>query len=138
MVLLYSCFSYPCIQLSKISTPALLRCGRINHVRSIRQTTLSSPAVRAAPPGGDERVRTVDLRLAKPALSQLSYIPALRFILSGRHPVGSLTMVGPSRIELPTSRLSGARSNHLSYKPPCGKSDSTLTVRVERRLNIKK
>ncbi len=25
--------------------------------------------------GGDERVRTVDLRLAKPALSQLSYIP---------------------------------------------------------------
>ena len=26
--------------------------------------------------GGDERDRTVDLRLAKPALSQLSYIPA--------------------------------------------------------------
>ena len=26
-------------------------------------------------------------------------------------------MVGPSRLELPTSRLSGARSNLLSYKP---------------------
>ena len=26
-------------------------------------------------------------------------------------------MVGPSRLELPTSRLSGARSNHLSYEP---------------------
>ena len=26
-------------------------------------------------------------------------------------------MVGPSRLELPTSRLSGARSNHLSYRP---------------------
>ena len=27
-------------------------------------------------------------------------------------------MVGPGRVELPTSRLSGVRSNHLSYGPP--------------------
>ena len=27
-------------------------------------------------------------------------------------------MVGPGRLELPTSRLSGVRSNHLSYGPP--------------------
>ena len=26
-------------------------------------------------------------------------------------------MVGLSRLELPTSRLSGVRSNHLSYRP---------------------
>ncbi len=26
-------------------------------------------------------------------------------------------MVGPGRVELPTSRLSGVRSNHLSYEP---------------------
>ena len=26
-------------------------------------------------------------------------------------------VVGPSRLELPTSRLSGVRSNHLSYEP---------------------
>jgi hypothetical protein len=26
-------------------------------------------------------------------------------------------LVGSSRLELPTSRLSGARSNHLSYEP---------------------
>ena len=26
-------------------------------------------------------------------------------------------MVGPGRLELPTSRLSGVRSNHLSYRP---------------------
>ena len=26
-------------------------------------------------------------------------------------------MVGPGRVELPTSRLSGVRSNHLSYGP---------------------
>jgi hypothetical protein len=28
------------------------------------------------------------------------------------------SMVGPGRVELPTSRLSGVRSNHLSYGPP--------------------
>ena len=55
--------------------------------------------------GGAERDRTVDLRLAKPALSQLSYSPGL---------------VGQGRVELPTSRLSGVRSNHLSYWPGVG------------------
>src|ERR1700729_1544671 len=58
---------------------------------------------------GADRDRTDDLRLAKPALSQLSYSP-----------VGSsLTRlcVGQGRLELPTSRLSGVRSNHLSYWP---------------------
>ncbi len=30
----------------------------------------------------------------------------------------ALKMVGPGRLELPTSRLSGVRSNHLSYGPP--------------------
>ncbi len=29
-------------------------------------------------------------------------------------------MVGPGRLELPTSRLSGVRSNHLSYGPRPG------------------
>ncbi len=29
----------------------------------------------------------------------------------------NLEMVGPGRVELPTSRLSGVRSNHLSYEP---------------------
>jgi hypothetical protein len=51
---------------------------------------------------GDDRDRTGDLRLAKPSLSQLSYIPIC---------------LGLGGIEPPTSRLSGARSNHLSYKP---------------------
>ena len=27
--------------------------------------------------------------------------------------------VGLGRVELPTSRLSGVRSNHLSYRPSC-------------------
>ena len=54
--------------------------------------------------GGADRVRTDDLRLAKPALSQLSYSP-------------DATLVGLGRFELPTSRLSGVRSNRLSYRP---------------------
>jgi hypothetical protein len=29
-------------------------------------------------------------------------------------------MVGQGRLELPTSRLSGVCSNHLSYWPECG------------------
>ncbi len=57
--------------------------------------------------GGADRVRTDDLRLAKPALSQLSYSP--------------VKLVGLGRFELPTSRLSGVRSNQLSYRPSSGK-----------------
>ena len=51
--------------------------------------------------GGGERVRTDDLLLAKQALSQLSYTPK---------------MVGPGRLELPTSRLSGVRSNQAELR----------------------
>ena len=58
--------------------------------------------------GGASRDRTDDLKLAKLALSQLSYGP-----VSERTP----EMVGLGRLELPTSRLSSARSNQLSYKP---------------------
>ena len=32
-------------------------------------------------------------------------------------PTVILVLVGLGRIELPTSRLSGVRSNHLSYRP---------------------
>ena len=53
-------------------------------------------------PGGDDRIRTGDPLLAKQVLSQLSYIPAL------------LDVVGLPGIEPGTSRLSSARSSHLS------------------------
>ena len=120
--------------------------------------------------GGAGRDRTDDLKLAKLALSQLSYGPVFDFLLSARfgpsvltglrrfappgrsarfrcpsdaeeHPIQLILfsfsrrlpirrtaasippnqpdngMVGLGRLELPTSRLSGVRSNHLSYRP---------------------
>ena len=70
--------------------------------------------------GGARRDRTDDLLLAKQALSQLSYGPV------GRKRGRCLIMVGLGRLELPTSRLSGVRSNHLSYRP-----DAKHTFSVE-------
>ena len=61
--------------------------------------------------GGDGRARTGDPRLAKPVLSQLSYTPICRYSSS------SWSLVGLTRVELVTSRLSGVRSNQLSYRP---------------------
>ncbi len=55
---------------------------------------------------GADRNRTDDLRLARAALSHLSYSPPTAF-----------TMVGLGRVELPTLPLSGVRSSQLSYRP---------------------
>ena len=79
--------------------------------------------------GGADRVRTDDLRLARAALSQLSYSPKLGgspskllFVARNARP----KMVGLGRFELPTSRLSGVRSNQLSYRPRVGDSADSL------------
>ena len=61
--------------------------------------------------GGDERNRTADPLLARQVLSQLSYAPTF-LLLSAK-----TCLVGLSGLEPLTSRLSGVRSNHLSYKP---------------------
>ena len=63
------------------------------------------------PSGGARRDRTDDLMLAKHALSQLSYGPV------PEDECAQDQVVGLGRLELPTSRLSSARSNQLSYKP---------------------
>ena len=68
--------------------------------------------------GGAERDRTADPLLAKQVLSQLSYSPVkLRVGHRVSKPGSTISLVGPGRLELPTSRLSGVRSNHLSYGP---------------------
>ena len=67
---------------------------------------------------GDGEIRTLDPLLARQVLSQLSYTPTNRFVfsilLSG---LDSSRPMGLSGLEPPTSRLSGVRSNRLSYKP---------------------
>ena len=70
--------------------------------------------------GGAERDRTVDPLLAKQVLSQLSYSP---FVARITTPAVEIKVVGLGRFELPTSPLSGVRSNQLSYRP-----DSTASV----------
>ena len=77
--------------------------------------------VRAKQNGGARRDRTDDIVLAKHALSQLSYGPIWVEIefdksIAGRQ---QKRLVGLGRFELPTSRLSSARSNQLSYRPSC-------------------
>ena len=63
------------------------------------------------------RDRTADLLRAKQTLSQLSYSPIIKLL------------VGLGRLELPTSPLSGVRSNQLSYKPSGGaKQDRTADL----------
>src|ERR1700674_2406968 len=83
------------------------------------------------PSGGARRDRTDDLMLAKHALSQLSYGPVPEdecFKLSERR-MRSIKVVGLGRLELPTSRLSSARSNQLSYKPLTTRSPLASTGR---------
>ena len=81
--------------------------------------------MRSQDPGGARRSRTDDILLAKQALYQLSYGPIPSGMVrspgelsydtvQGWSPAG---LVGPGRLELPTLRLSGVRSNHLSYGP---------------------
>ena len=66
--------------------------------------------------GGASRDRTDDIQLAKLALSQLSYGPVYT-------PSPSL-VVGLTRLELVTPRLSSVCSNQLSYRP--GKTQGAL------------
>ena len=94
--------------------------------------------------GGASRDRTDDLKLAKLALSQLSYGPVRSFQplpTFGRSPASGVwrkiisqmifyaKLVGREGVEPSTSRLSGVRSNHLSYRPM-----PLLSLRRRRRL----
>jgi hypothetical protein len=67
--------------------------------------------------GGDRRDRTDDLKLAKLPLYQLSYVPSSISSHATADWLRCAKMVGLGRLELPTSRLSSARSNQLSYRP---------------------
>ena len=95
-------------------TPASAEADAKHDARSIEavHAKVERPSLES---GGDSGARTRSLRLAKPALSQLSYIPAAN--RRGRPPRGPGALVGLGGLEPPTSRLSGVRSNQLSYRP---------------------
>jgi hypothetical protein len=108
-------------------------CVQVTHNFSLHHVKERGPEARKAlqaslrsrsETGGGERDRTDDLLLAKQALSQLSYTPGPEVRDQGSG-IGtrlmpdprSLTpeLVGQGGLEPPTSRLSSARSNQLSY-----------------------
>ena len=66
---------------------------------------------------GARGIRTPDILLAKQALYQLSYGPARSSSTGGPQAAAHRKAVGLGGVEPPTSRLSGVRSNHLSYSP---------------------
>jgi hypothetical protein len=93
--------------------------------------------------GGARRDRTDDLLLAKQALSQLSYGPKLaqpylacRAEARGQPSLAfrERRLVGLGRFELPTSRLSSARSNQLSYRPRTHTLDPRPKIVAGKRM----
>ena len=93
--------------------------------------------MRSQDPGGARRSRTDDILLAKQALYQLSYGPIPTGMVQSpgelsydtacgleANPSNQHELVGPGRLELPTLRLSGVRSNQLSYGPIAAAQDS--------------
>ncbi len=109
--------------------PAAAEPGNGKTIKSFIPETTAPGRPPNAQAGGADRNRTDDLLRAKQALSQLSYgpLPEVRrqktedrracFTLSRSSDLCPLTLVGLGRFELPTSRLSGVRSNQLSYRP---------------------
>ena len=108
----------PCKQIPSftmsISKTHAFASGETGHTRSQRPnagtTTLQWN-------GGARRDRTDDLKLAKLPLSQLSYGPVSTTPSACSPSRPTPILVGLGRFELPTSRLSSARSNQLSYEP---------------------
>ena len=81
-----------------------------SRLSGVRSNQLSyKPILKSFDFSGDEEIRTLDPLLARQVLSQLSYIPIWN--------CEPFRVMGLRRLELPTSRLSGVRSNQLSYKP---------------------
>lgn len=105
----------PLYDVRKHASRSLVRDAAADSVFRGRKVCSATPAIK--PSGGARRDRTDDLMLAKHALSQLSYGPVTRRRMPRGKEERSMRLVGLGRLELPTSRLSSARSNQLSYKP---------------------
>jgi hypothetical protein len=92
--------------------------------RLMRDGELVSPTSPIQRIGGARRDRTDDLKLAKLPLSQLSYGPDQK---------ARQEVVGLGGFEPPTSRLSSARSNQLSYRPEVENLEDTSRPKTCKR-----
>ena len=95
--------TYSLMGLSGLEPPT----SRLSGVRSNQLSY--KPILKSFDFSGDEEIRTLDPLLARQVLSQLSYAPSIN--------KQSIKMVGLRGLGPLTSRLSGVRSNQLSYKP---------------------
>ena len=95
-------------------------------------------------PGGARRSRTDDILLAKQALYQLSYGPSAqeepgrvehRRAVGDCRKAGPAGLVGPGRLELPTLRLSGVRSNQAELRAYGGTTARQETQARDRTPN---
>jgi hypothetical protein len=76
----------------------------------------------------------VDPLLAKQVLSQLSYSPLwFQGTPTSITRLDAIKVVGLGRFELPTSPLSGVRSNQLSYRPDS--TTPTSLVRIQEAID---
>ena len=113
----HASLSIPGLDTQALTRALLLVLYDLNHTSSIQ---FSKTTIRDC--HGADRDRTGDFRLAKPALSQLSYNPKVH-------------KVGLARLELATSPLSGVRSNQLSYSPG-GACTTRESVRLRFREQV--
>src|SRR3954453_12595084 len=80
----------------------------------VRRFASARPMFMLASSAGD-RIRDLGCRaIRRDARSGFGLVEGVRVLPSSKGPT---KMVGLGRLELPTSRLSSARSNQLSYKP---------------------
>ena len=93
-----------------------------SRLSGVRSNQLSyKPILKSFDFSGDEEIRTLDPLLARQVLSQLSYAPSIN--------IQSIKMVGLRGLGPLTSRLSGVRSNQLSYRPILDCEGKTLKTK---------
>ena len=134
-------------QLGSISS---LRCQKTRNLLSIQTSRMRSDVSRTTVHGVDDQTiwwsQTGSNR--RPHACKARALPAELWPRNQKTNAHSMKVVGLGRLELPTSRLSSARSNQLSYKPltpiPSGTVGSCLMqsqrvfVREERETKTAK
>ena len=111
------------------TTNLVVALGPVNRDNQVFVSCCFARSFASPTASGDEGARTLNPRLAKPVLSQLSYIPKGQknksqatnhkqtAVVIWCMSFGILIPVGVPEVESGTSSLSATRSNQLSYTP---------------------